>query len=119
MKNKELSPAAKRKREQRKRDKQRYATMEIKRVEIELSKNERKWLAQLGEYYGGYDQGECISTLIRQAYKTMQETASSLEPCGLCGKTWPESCGDSFKGTRDCFLTHKHRVLVIGKNIKS
>lgn len=113
MSNAKAIAATARKRRQRQRDEARYAEMDIKRIEVQLSANERKWLDEIRAYHGGYDVNECMATLIRRAYQTMQETKSMVQSCQYCGKGWPDSCNGQFKGHRDCFLTQKARELAL------
>lgn len=108
-----ITPAARRKKAQRQREAEQYAAMDIKRIEVQLSANERQWLDEIRQYHGGYDVNECVATLIRRAHQTMQETKANIEPCQFCGETWPNTCDGKFKGRGECFLTHKKRDLAL------
>ncbi len=108
-----ISQVALRKRRQRQSEAEKYAALDIKTVSVQLSSNERQWLDEIRQYHGGYDVNECIATLIRRAYQTMQETKAKVEPCQLCGETWPNTCDKKFKGRGECFLAHKKRDLAL------
>ncbi|WP_425642897.1 hypothetical protein ACPUEK_08365 [Marinomonas gallaica] len=108
-----ISQATLRKRRQRQSEAEKYAAMDIKTVSVQLSSNERKQLEEVRHFHGGYDVNECVATLIRRAYQTMQETKANIEPCQFCGEIWPNTCDKKFKGRGECFLTHKKRELAL------
>jgi len=102
-----VSPSTLRKRKERNVK----ASLGIKKVVTELSKNEWKMLREICEFRGGYDNSEAIRLFIRREFELVQELKESIGKCSFCSNPLPIGCKGTFKGHGQCFLTQKAKKL--------
>lgn len=103
--------------QRKKAQRERQAKLEIKVVEVKLSKAERQTLAQNCQVRGGvsgpYGADEYISTLIRRDNERLQQQLAELGCCGKCGSPLPGGCDGLFKGDSACWHTEQARALML------
>lgn len=91
--------------------------IETKRLEIELSSKELEMLDWICNFRGAevdpYDRKEAIATLIREDYKRAKKQADTLGVCTHCNNPLPKGCEKKWKGSSECYHTHKARELLI------
>lgn len=102
-----MSDAAKRKQEERERDKQEG----VVRVSMKLTQEHGERLNELC-YLMEYDKAELVALLIHRKWQEIKAVTDSLGECEFCREQLPKGCQGKFKGHGMCFKTIKQRELL-------
>ena len=102
-----MSDSAKRKQEERERDRKEG----IVRVSMKLTQEHGERLNELCDLME-YDKAELVALLIHRKWQEVKAVTDDLGVCEFCDKQLPQGCQGKWKGRGECFKTIKQRELL-------